>query len=265
MKTIKKSLPILFIFFFALLLGACSNSADTNATAAAPDKEIAEQVNAALLSGYPQDVLPLFQPDSLISCSFSYRSVDQYDIGKDIYSVTYQSIATQQDLINYYSALFSEKNDNPSVEGEEITDKLSGKIGANSIEILFLDNEDSTTTVYLTLGLSSAQYTEENPYFSDYPADIVDAYGQALLLEITYEEQYYGEKTDHYFTVYQTDATMQAFTDYYNRKYASKNGFTQTASDTRSSFSWQDQGFDVDIAYSGGSTGYVTIDVSKAG
>lgn len=259
----KKLLPIIFILILSFLLAACGNPANTNATA--PDEDTVEQVNAALLNGYPRDVLPLFQPDALISCSFSYRAVDQYDIGKDIYSVTYQSTAEQQDLINYYSGLFSEKDDSPSVEGDEITDKLSGKIGANRIEILFLDNGSGTIIVYLTLGLSADQYLEANPYFTDYPADMVDAYSQTALQEITYQEQYYGEKTDHYITVYQTDATLQAFTDYYNEKYASKTGFTQAGSDSHTGFSWQDQGFDVDITYWGGNINYVTIDIFKAG
>jgi PBP1b-binding outer membrane lipoprotein LpoB len=258
----KKLLPIIIILLSALFLASCSAP---GGSVSVPSDETIAQINSALLSGYPRDVLPLYQPVALTSCSFSYRASDQYDIGKDIYSVNYQSASTQEDLIRYYSGLFTEKNENPSVEGDEITDKLSGKIGENNAEILFLDNEDSTTSVYLTLGLTSGQYVDSNPYFKGYPSDLVDAYSQTSLLEVTYEEQYYGKKTDHYITVYQTDMTQQAFIDYYNGKYAAKIDFTQTGSDNHTVFSWQDQGFDVDLSYSGGNTSYVTIDVSKAG
>lgn len=264
----KKLLPIIIILILAFLLAACGNQAanETAGNAAASSEEAtAEQIKAALLSGYPQDVLPLYHPEALSSCSFSYRPADQYDIGKDIYSVTYQSSASQQDLTNYYSGLFSEKDETLSVEGDEVTDKLSGKIGANNVEILFLDNGDSTTKVYLTLGLSSDQYVNENPYFTDSPQILADAYGLTELQEATYEEQYYSEKTDHYITVYLTNVTLQEFSDYYNQKYASMTGYAQSGSDPGASFSWQDQGFDVDIYYSGGNTSYITMDISKAG
>lgn len=257
----KKVLPVLLVFILIFTLAACSQESPP---AASGDTESAAEIRASLLAGYPQDAAPLYQPDALLSCGFSCRGSDSYDIGKDIYTITYESAADQKTLTDYYSGLMTGQDEAPSVEGDVITDQISGTIGGYKVELMFLDNSDSTTTVYLTLGLPSGQYTEKNPYFTDYPADLVDAYGAAEMQEVTYQEQYYGSKTDHYITIYRTTLAGADYTAHYKDAYSSKQGFTQSDTDEYA-FSWQDGGYGVSVRYTGGDTPYITIDVSKAG
>lgn len=255
----KKIFVLLAVCIFVLSLSSCQALLSTPA-----DPETEAAVNASLLSGYPQDILPLYRADALISCGMSCRESDEYDIGKDIYTVNYESTADQQTLIQYYSALLTEQDESPTSEEDVITDQLSGNIGEYKADIMFLDDMDSTTTVYLTLGLPSDQYTDENPYFSDYPKDLVDQYGVSSLLESTYQKQYYDGETLHYITVYQTDLTEDEYAAHYKDAYSSKESFAQSASGAYA-FSWQDGAFSVSTRYSGGNVPYVTIDVSKAG
>ncbi len=253
----KKILPVLLALLLAFSLTSCS-------TAPAEDKKIAAQINSSLLPDYPQDVLPLYRPDALLSCGFSCRNSDAYDIGKDIYSVTYESTADQESLIKYYAGILTGQDETPTVEGDVINDRLSGRIGEYKVEIMFLEDAFGTTTVYLTLGLPSGQYVDANPYFSDYPADLVEQYGVFEVREVTYQQQYYGGKTSHYITVYRTSITGTDFTAHYKGAYANKQDFARPEPDA-AAFSWQDGEYTVSVRYTDGDTPYITIDVSKAG
>jgi hypothetical protein len=249
----KKAVFLLLLFILALALAACGQPVSTN------EKE----PSAFLLEGYPGDVLPLYQPDTLLSCGFSLRENDSYDIGKDIYTVTYESTADQQSLAEYYGSLLTEQNAAPADEEDVITDRLSGKIDDYKVDLMFLDNAGSTITVYITLGLPEDMYTEENPYFADYPDDDVEMYGLLAVREYTFQRQFYAEDELHYIIVYSTDITARDFSKYYEDAYSSKKDFTK--SDPGTAFSWQDGAASIGIRYSGGDSPYITIDVSKAG
>jgi hypothetical protein len=257
----KKILPVLLAMILAFSLASCSAK---ESSAQLADEQTAAQINAALLSGYPQDALPLYQPKALVSCGFSFRENGVYDIGKDIYSIIYESTADQQSLIKYYGGLLTEQSESPVLEGDVITDQLSGTIGGYKVDLMFLENSDSTTAVYLTLGLPADDYVDANPYFSGYPADLVDQYGVSEMQEITYQQQYYGSKTSHYITIYRTSLAEPDYAAHYKDAYSGKQGFAQSESDAYA-FSWQDGAYNVSVRYTGGYAPYITIDVSKAG
>jgi len=257
----KRILPVLLLAVFTVFLAGCSGGAST---ASSGDSQNAAQIGASLLEGYPQDILPLYQPDMLKSCGFSCRENDDYDIGKDIYTVTYESAADQTSLADYYSGLLTEQEEAPSAEGEVITDQLGGKIGDYRVDIMFLENAGETTTVYITLGLPADQYSDENPYFADYPERLVEEYGVSEIQEVTYQQQYYGSKSDHYITIYRTNLSVDDYSAYYGNAYGSKQDFSQPDPDG-GSYSWQDGAFGVSIRYMGGDMPYIILDVSKVG
>ncbi len=248
----KKTVSLLLMLLLSFALISCGQAALDSETA------------VPLLDGYPQDILPLYKPDNLLSCGFSYRENDSYGIGKDIYTVTYESAADQQSLMDYYGSLLTEQDEAPADEEDVITDKLSGKIDDYKVELMFLDNAGSSTTVYITLGLPEDMYMDANPYFTDYPDDIVEKYGLLAMQEVTYQRQFYVEETVHYITIYTTDAAAQDFSEYYEETYFAAEGFSKSGTDGNA-FSWQDGAFSLSVRYSGGDSPYITIDVSKAG
>jgi hypothetical protein len=264
----KKLLLVLMTCIFALTLLSCSQPASPVAASSQAQNTL------QLLAGYPQNIFPLYQPDKLISCGFSYRSHDFDAVGKEEYLVTYESTATQQDLYKYYNSLLTQNDATPAPsasdatesddEGSAGTDSVNGKIGSIGVDVSILDNQDNTTTVYLTVGLNKEKYTDSNPYFSAYPSGLVDEYGVQDKQESTYQEQYYGSKTIHFITVYTTGITQQEFLAYY-QKYASKQSFKQTTSENNASVSWQDQGFSCSVLFTGGLSPYITIDAFKQG
>lgn len=275
-KTMKKLLISIIICICILVLISCEHTDITSQSANTGVSSAQSSITPLpLLSGYPQNVLPLYQPDKLMSCGFSYLATNASSTGKEIYVITYESNASVRDLFKYYGSLLTENSTTPvpSVSGSSddqqdvdsgALDSISGKIGSNAVEINFLDNADNTATVYITYGLSSDQYTNSNPYFKGYPAGLVDEYGVQTQQETTYQEQYYGSKSIHYIKVYQTDVTQTEFSDYY-QKYAIKQNYKQTSSDNSLSIAWDDQGFTCNVTYTGGFSSYITIDASKAG
>lgn len=263
----KKFLLILIVCILVFAASSCSSEPAGNlqASAGAP----AQQSALPLLSGYPKSVLPLYQPEKLLTCDFSILANDTTAVGKEAYLVTYESTATEQDLYKYYSGLLTENDATPAPSASDedddtATDLVTGKIGSAGVEINFLDNADDTTTVYLSIGISKDKYTDSNPYFTGYPSGIADEYGVQAKQEDTYQEQYYGGKTIHYITVYTTGITQQEFLQYY-QKYTSKQNFRQSTSDSGASVTWQDQGFTCNVLYTGGLSAYVTIDAYKQG
>ena len=122
----------MFILIFSL--AACGQAAFTDQ----------DETSAFLLDGYPEDVLPLYQPDTIVSCGFSVRENDSYNIGKDIYTVTYESAADQQSLMDFYGGLLTERDAPFADEEDFVTDQLSGKIDEYKVELTFLDNAGST-------------------------------------------------------------------------------------------------------------------------
>lgn len=266
----KKTLLIVLICIFAFAVFSCGQLPANGPAVPAGDSSQPQGTALPLLSGYPQDVLPLYQPYKLLSCGFSTYANDTSTAGKEAYLITYESAASQQDLYKYYGSLLTENNapapsGSESADGDsDATESVSGKIGSAPVEISFLDNAGNTVTVYLTLGLSRDTYTGTNPYFSGYPSGLVDEYGVQAKQEDTYQEQYYGSKTVHYITVYTTGLTQQEFLEHY-KKYASKQDYKQTASDNNAGVSWQDQGFSCSVLYAGGTSGYITIDAFRQG
>ena len=255
----KKIMSLFLLVVLATALAACDQSVP-----AAADTETTAQSGASLLPGYPQDVAPLCQPDTLFSCGFSYRENDVYDIGKDIYTVTFDSKADQKSLTDYYAGLLTEQNDTPVIEGDVITDQLNGKIGEYKIELMFLDNSNGTVTVFLTLGLPPSEYVDANPYFADYPSGLVDEYGIKSLQEVTYQQEYYEGRTAHYITVYSTDVGGPDFAAHYKDAYSSKQSFSQPDPGL-DAFSWKDGEFYLSARYTGGINPYIILYVSKKG
>ena len=254
---------VLLVVILLSLFTALSGCARQNTAAPSASALASTDIGQELLSGYPLNALPLYEAYTIETCSFSCRGSDEYSIGKDIYSVTFQSNAGQADLYLCYSGILTETDVTETQDEYEITDALSGKIGENGVEINILDNSNDTCTVYLTYGLTPDQYSKTNPFFADYPADYVDVYGQKTLTDQTYSVEYYTNKTTAYTTLYETALTQKEFAGYYSAKYGAEQSFTATEGDSRTSYTWQSGPYTVSAAYTEGSPCYISLQLSK--
>jgi hypothetical protein len=220
------------------------------------------QVN--LLSGYPVDVLPLYESIYIDAVSFDVREDLNYVAGKDIYSVRYYSKAPLADILEFYQDLI----DPASLDSYSDTD-LNGKIGAQPVRISVFEEKPELMMVSLTIGLKPEDYVSENPYFVDFPFDAVTLYGEDTAGETSYryEERLMGGKVEIYYYIYCTAGIDRAaFEEFYRSNYSAKEGFYEKSDETTYTFVWYDQGDEIHAwysSYAGGKTNYISISVSR--
>lgn len=216
-------------------------------------------VDEKSLEGYPKDILPIYKPIDIEDTSFSYRDDYDYIVGKDIYIVSYISDADKDAISNYYLSLLTQIDD----KDEEWFDKyiFTGAIGDNNVIISISDTYDDSENVRvgLTIGLTEEEYVDENPFFSNYPDDLVDVYRNIGLQEVTYKKGYFYER-NVYITIYQTDMTEEEFLSYYKPKYEKMSNFSNEKDDYGNKMIWDDRGYNINLTYNK-SGGYNSISI----
>ena len=190
------------------------------------------------LSGYPDDAVPLFQSVRIDNCRFTVREDLNYAIGKDFYSLSYESAADPADISTYYRNLLDEVDEDGSnsdfiIEGFREGHRVSVMIGEQRRDGAW------GIPVALLVGKPMEQYVNENPYFADYPEDIIEAYGFFRLQEYTYTEDYiYGYA--RYATVYQTREEAEAVSGFYRELYRDMPEFDESRENDVTVFVWED-------------------------
>ena len=217
-----------------------------------------------LLSGYPVEVLPLYESKYIDAVSFDVREGLNYVVGKDIYSVRYYSQASLADLLAFYLPLI----DPDTLDNYEDT-VLSGKIGVQPVQISFYEGEPGLMMVSMTIGLNPEEYVTENPYFVDFPYDAVTLYGEDTAGETSYryEERLMGGQVEVYYTINGSPSIDRAaFEEFYRSTYSAKEGFYEKSEETTHTFVWYDQGVEIHAwysSYAGGKTNSISISVSR--
>jgi hypothetical protein len=202
-----------------------------------------------LLSAYPSDILPLYQSEYIDNCSFTVREDPGYIIGKDLYTVAYISKAPLEEISQYYLQLMTEYDEENSYDNF-----LSGKIGAHPLFVdLYQDDDAGHVRVVLSLGQAPEQYVTENPYFADYPADLVAVYGEDEAGETTYEyeERLMGKAKETRFVItYSTNLDQDAFKAYYMEQYSGKENFSEVVDQYTYLLHWFDRGYEIHAWFS---------------
>ena len=114
-----------------IFMGACSDSKE------APPAAEVESGGVELLSGYPEDILPLYESKKIEDTTFVVRDDANYVLGKDIYTVTYISSAPTKDIMTYYSGLTTSIDEESSGD-----DRLEAKIGENPLGVNISEREN---------------------------------------------------------------------------------------------------------------------------
>lgn len=213
-----------------------------------------------LLSGYPEDILPLYDNDKIKSVGFFVRGDENYVFGKDIYAVEYISNATAEDLIKYYRGLAT------SIDEEySNSESLTAMIGENPFGLLLYEDENGLN-VSLTLGMAPSEYVTVNPYFSDYPGDLIEPFGRMTFSEQGYEVRDMNGTEIIYKESYITNVDKEAFRAFYATKYANAEELIVQEDESGLTYQWIDRGFTciASISTSGSPSGdFVTTSASK--
>jgi len=220
-----------FVMAMMLFMGACSDGVEKP-----PATEVKPE-GVELLSGYPEDILPLYNNVKIESVGFSVRADYNYTVGKDIYSVSYLSSASAQDTMKYYRGLAT------SIDEEYSTDdSLSASIGENPIGVNFFEGENGLE-VSLTLGMKPSEYVTVNPYFSDYPADLIEPFGRTTFFEQGYEVRDARGMETIYTETYNTDSNKEDFRAFYSSKYDGAENLNIQEDEYGLTYQWTSRGF----------------------
>ncbi len=238
----KKILLVIILFSLFITVGCSLKKEEDNQNAL--DNKTSEK----LLKGYPKDILPLYKVVDVREAIFNHTDDHNSPYLKDYYQVLYISNGNIGDISNYYQSLMTKVNG----KEKETFDKysFSGNINEYSITVSICDicTDGDNVSVVLSIDLLEKDYVNKNPYFTNYPDDLVDVYRKILLQQAVYSKDYF-KKEDSYITIYKTDMSGKEFLDHYETKYKNKNGFKNIKNNYGSKLSWNDQGFNVEINY----------------
>ena len=256
-RGMKKAIVICLLVLLVFATG-CS---DDNATGPAPPAAEQQTEGVELLSGYPKDVLPLFKARFVESTSFAVRADANWVFGKDIYNVSYTSDADLKDVMEYYKGLLTEMDEEYSND-----ESLQGMIGEQPVGVMVYETEDGESQVSLIIGSKPSEYVTENPYFVNYPSDLVEPFGRAAFSEQRYEVRNYSRLEEVYTESHVTNVTEEEFKDFYSAKYSGADNLIENDHEYGLEFQWTSQGYvcrSTISNYDGPGDEWVTIIVSR--
>ena len=253
----KIAIAICLIVMFASMAGCSDEGANTT------PPPVAEQETGGveLLSGYPKDVLPLYQARFVESTSFKVRTEANWVFGKDIYNVSYVSDADMKDIMGYYKGLLTELDEEYSND-----ESLQGMIGEQPVGVMVYETEDGESQVSLIIGSKPSEYVTENPYFVNYPSDLVEPFGRASFSEQSYEVRDYSGLEEIYTESHITNVSEEVFKEFYSEKYSGAENLVENDHEYGLEFQWTSQGYvcrSTISNYDGPGDEWVTIIVSR--
>lgn len=266
----KKTTALLLIVLLLLCACACGNADTPSENQGEPASEPAADAAGStdggaeetagfvpLLEGYPEDVLPLYESTGITGCGFIYRDDPNFVIGKDLYTVSYASDASLEEISEYYQSLLTYMDE----YSEE--DFLQGDIGDHHVLVSINDAyDDDFRHVDMSIGLAEDEYVDENPFFADLPGGLVEISGMIRLQEASYLTSIYSADEVRYLTVYETDLTEEDFAAFYQEKYGKIPGFSEDRDDYGLTYAWEDRGYACHVTYSPNNYTFVTVEIN---
>lgn len=267
-----RTLPLAFALMLALGIAGCSPAEEPTATPEAPAAEAPAETPEApaewtvqLLEGWPEDVVPLYKSDLIDTAYYSVRDDPQWRAVegglRNIHHVVYHTAAPPAEVLEHYLGLMSEKSDDDASDGY-----IEGTIGNYPVEINTTE-ESSYNAVYISVDLPKAEVTETNPFYADYPADLVETPAEFVFFEDKYYEYLYRGTDMAYWRQFDIadlggepgpDLSLDDVYAFYQERYGDKPEF---AVDTASRMiTWTDGQYSVTIAfYEGGGRGVLEL------
>lgn len=231
-----------------------STQAETSATAS-PDARavlpVGNEIDAYyaqfegyLLDDFPGDVVPLIDSLAIDTCIYSVRNDPQWVVVegglRNFYHVVYYSSATPEDVLDRYANLMEGIDAEKSFEGA-----VAGTMGPYDV-FVNTSPAEKDTVVYLTVDLPRSEVSETNPFFTGYPAGLLELDPGFERFEHKYQVDSVDEGRFSYLEFYDMDITEEAFYAYYRERYGDRDDFT-TAENGH--VSWTDQGYLITLTY----------------
>ena len=250
----KKILIVILSIAHFTMVGGCANiEATTNHTNQSSSGSTQttstidpyyQDFEAYLLTGYPEREVPLINSLAIDQCHFSVRNDPQWiavEGGlRNFYHVVYYTKSIQTDVLSFYKDKMSSIDD-------EFTfgDQVQGIIGEFKVFVTTTVDKRNVT-VYVTVDLPKESLVEVNPFFSDYPADLIEVEPVFTTYEQNYQVSSSGNGRIVYANYYEMPVVEQEFFDYYRDRYKDKESFQ--ISDT-GHITWKDGQYAVSLFY----------------
>lgn len=184
-----------------------------------------------MLEGYPSDVVPLFQLNSIEAMKYFMNDdpanfAGYFGKDKQYFNVVYSTNAQKSEVFAYYRGIMTQENlenTNP--------DMIEGKIGTYGISVSQYEDD----TVYIQVHDDSGNTYETNPYYGSYP-EIVAIHSSWIEHENSYGRMAQNNGTEEftqYFVINEEilddeakKDSMQFMYEEYEKKYSAKDSFT---------------------------------------
>ncbi len=158
-------------------------------SAEAPTTEAPAEWTVHLLDGFPEQSVPLFKPDLIDTVYYSVRNDPQWAAVegglRSMHHVVYQTAAAPAEVLDHYLALMDTTEDDDPSDGD-----IEGTIGKYAVQVNTTE-QSSYNAVYVTVDLPQAEVTPTNPFYADYPTDLVQTPAEFVFFEEKYSEYLY--------------------------------------------------------------------------
>jgi len=264
-----RAVPLILALMLAFSVTGCSAGDEP---AASPDdapgasaEATSEEWTVHLLEGWPEDIVPLYKSDLIDTAYYSVRNDPQYAAVegglRNIHHVVYQTAAPTAEVLEHYLGLMSATTD-----ADASDDYIEGTIGEYPVQVNTTE-ESSYNAVYVTVDLPKAEVTDTNPFYTDYPADVVEVPGEFVFFEDKYYEYLYRRTDMAYWRQFDIadrdgqsgpDLSLEDVYAFCQERYGDKPEFTIDR-DARQ-MTWKDGQYNVVMAfYEGGGRGVLEI------
>jgi|SRR5690554_5853786 len=212
------------------------------------------------LEDYPIDLLPLFEVVRVNSNSYTVREDLGYIIGKDLYSIDFESEADLDEISEFYQEYVDE------IIADSFYDDytFSGLIDGRQANFFIGENQSDNAVgnqVTISFGADPSDYSDENKYFEDYP-NLIDAIEIGHTWYYEYTENYTYDYV-RYVIGYFTEIEKEEALTYYRDKYKDEEGFSETASGEMSTMiTFSKDGYNMTMYFTEYSSGDQSISVS---
>lgn len=208
-----------------------------------------------MLKGYPVDQVPFYKMSEISSIKFFVNddtsSEYLYDGPVNYYNVVYETTAPRSEVFEYYRSILSD------IDPEEISDsKLVGKVGTYRVYIG--QYAEDAENVSMQIALPTAEFEKTNPFFEEYPQEIIEIDPSWIEKESSYGllNQKGGEiEYTRYYIMNENQLPTEAGSDplkYYFEKYSelylAKTDFTKDSE--QQLLKWQDGEYEVSASFS---------------
>jgi len=255
---------LLFLILLLFSLNACTQNDISSSEASSIEAQTSTKagetatLTISTLSYYPSDFMPLLQPIRVENCQYSVRDEFNYVIGKDFYTINYESSATMDALSEHYKKIITE------LDEEWSTDEYSfeGNVGPQRIMVRIFDSgsdQAQGVSVSVMFGVSPEDYSDKNIYFEDYPVDLIDFSFLSHQLDYKYTEDYVYNFAS-YVTSYVTTEESETVISHYRLLYSGATDYSESVDDYGITFKWKSGDYDCSVRYSNsGQTHFLSL------